>query len=74
MQKAPCTTPDLTDSDVDSLFAEVGGRGSVRTRSLAGLLSHCLMLKLDAFNQVIENGSLDQIKMIMAGLQRSLYQ
>nr|BAR32677.1 T7-like capsid assembly protein [uncultured Mediterranean phage uvMED] len=60
--------PDLTQSDVDSLFAEVGGQAQYEeiTEWAAQSLSEG---ESDAFNQVIENGSLDQIKLMMAGLQ-----
>jgi|TARA_R100000482_G_scaffold90406_1_gene37027 hypothetical protein len=60
--------PDLTQSDVDSLFTEVGGKAQYEeiTEWAAQSLSEG---EADAFNQVIENGSLDQIKLMMAGLQ-----
>ena len=61
-------SPDLTQSDVDSIYSEVGGQAQYEeiTEWASQSLSEG---ESDAFNQVIENGSLDQIKLMMAGLQ-----
>ena len=66
MQKAP--SPDLTDSDVSSLKDSVGGDEAYN--QITGWAAEALSdAELDAFNSTIENGSLAQIQMIMAGLQ-----
>ena len=66
MQKAP--SPDLTDSDVSSLKDSVGGEEAYN--QITGWAAEALSdAELDAFNSTIENGSLAQIQMIMAGLQ-----
>lgn len=66
MQKAP--SPDLTDSDVSSLKDSVGGEEAYN--QITGWAAEALSdSELDAFNSTIENGSLAQIQMIMAGLQ-----
>ena len=66
MQKTP--SPDLTDSDVSSLKDSVGGEEAYN--QITGWAAEALSdADLDAFNDTIENGSLAQIQMIMAGLQ-----
>ena len=60
--------PDLSQADVDSLYAEVGGQAQYE--EIADWASQSLSDgEAEAFNQVIETGSLDQIKLMMAGLQ-----
>lgn len=65
---APAQAADLTDADVNELKASVGGEEAYDqiTNWAAEALSDA---ELDAFNATIENGSLAQIQMIMAGLQ-----
>ncbi|AXF42086.1 capsid assembly protein [Synechococcus T7-like phage S-TIP37] len=65
---APAQAADLTDADVNELKASVGGEEAYDqiTNWAADALSDA---ELDAFNATIENGSLAQIQMIMAGLQ-----
>ena len=65
MQKAP--SPDLTDSDVSSLKDSVGGEEAYN--QITGWAAETLSdAELEAFNTTIDQGSLAQIKMIMAGL------
>ena len=61
-------TPDLSQADVDSLFAEFGGQAQYEelTDWAAQSLSDG---EAEAFNQVIDTGSIEQIKLMMAGLQ-----
>lgn len=60
--------PDLSQADVDSLYAEVGGQAQYE--EITDWASQSLSDgEAEAFNQVIETGSLDQIKLMMAGLQ-----
>ena len=65
MQQPPA--PDLTDSDVSSLKDSVGGEEAYNqiTNWAAQSLSDA---DLDAFNATVENGSLAQIQLMMAGL------
>lgn len=65
MQQPPAA--DLSDSDVSELKASVGGAEAYEqiTSWAAGALSEA---ELEAFNNTVENGSLAQIQMIMAGL------
>ena len=65
---APPQSADLTDADVVELKNTVGGEEAYNqiTNWAANSLSDA---ELDAFNSTIENGSLAQIQMIMAGLQ-----
>lgn len=65
---APTQAADLTDADVNELKASVGGEEAYDqiTNWAADALSDA---ELDAFNATIDNGSLAQIQMIMAGLQ-----
>jgi len=65
---APAKAADLTDADVNELKASVGGEEAYDqiTNWAADALSDA---ELDAFNATIDNGSLAQIQMIMAGLQ-----
>ena len=65
MQQPPA--PDLTDSDVSSLKDSVGGEEAYDqiTNWAAQSLSDS---DLDAFNATVENGSLAQIQLMMAGL------
>lgn len=65
---APAQAADLTDADVNELKASVGGEEAYDqiTNWAADALSDA---ELDAFNATIDNGSLAQIQMIMAGLQ-----
>lgn len=65
MQQPPA--PDLTDSDVSSLKDSVGGEEAYDqiTSWAAQSLSDA---DLDAFNATVENGSLAQIQLMMAGL------
>lgn len=66
MQQPPA--PDFSDLDVSNLKASVGGEEAYEqiTNWAAQSLSEA---DLEAYNSVVENGSLSQIKMIMAGLQ-----
>tara|TARA_A100001035_G_scaffold101308_1_gene79311 strand:+ start:1574 stop:2335 length:762 start_codon:yes stop_codon:yes gene_type:complete len=66
MQQPPA--PDFSDLDVSNLKASVGGEEVYEqiTNWAAQSLSEA---DLEAYNSVVENGSLSQIKMIMAGLQ-----
>ena len=65
MQQPPA--PDLTDSDVSNLKDSVGGEEAYNqlTNWAAQSLSDA---DLDAFNATVENGSLAQIQLMMAGL------
>lgn len=65
---APSQAADLSDADVNELKASVGGAEAYDqiTNWAADALSDA---ELDAFNATIDNGSLAQIQMIMAGLQ-----
>lgn len=65
---APSQAADLSDADVNELKASVGGAEAYDqiTNWAADALSD---VELDAFNATIDNGSLAQIQMIMAGLQ-----
>ena len=65
MQQPPAA--DLSDSDVSELKASVGGAEAYEqiTSWAAEALSE---VELEAFNNTVENGSLAQIQMIMAGL------
>ncbi len=66
MQKAP--SPDLTDSDVSSLKDSVGGEEAYN--QITGWAAEALSdADLDAFNDTVENGSMAQIQMVLAGLQ-----
>ena len=66
MQQPPA--PEFSDADVSNLKATVGGEEAYEqiTNWAAQSLSEA---DLEAYNSVVENGSLSQIKMIMAGLQ-----
>ena len=66
MQKAP--SPDLTDSDVSSLKDSVGGEEAYN--QITGWAAEALSdADLEAFNDTVENGSMAQIQMVLAGLQ-----
>ena len=65
MQKAP--SPDLTDSDVSSLKDSVGGEEAYN--QITGWVEALFDADLDAFNDTVENGSMAQIQMVLAGLQ-----
>jgi hypothetical protein len=59
---------DLSDSDVSDLKASVGGEEAYN--QITDWASQSLSdAELDAFNLTVENGSKEQIKMLMAGLQ-----
>ena len=66
MQQPPA--PDLTDADVSALKASVGGEDAYE--EITGWAANSLPdADLEAFNNTIENGSLAQIQLMMAGLQ-----
>jgi hypothetical protein len=68
MSLAQPPSPDLTDSDVSSLKASVGGEESYN--QITGWASEALSeVELEAFNTTVDSGSLAQIQMVMAGLQ-----
>ena len=68
MSLAPPPSPDLSDSDVSSLKASVGGEESYN--QITGWASEALSeVELEAFNTTVDSGSLAQIQMVMAGLQ-----
>lgn len=68
MSLAQPPSPDLTDSDVSSLKASVGGEESYN--QITGWAAEALSeVELDAFNTTVDSGSLAQIQMVMAGLQ-----
>lgn len=61
------SAPDLSQSDINSLISDVGGQEQYDqiTEWAAESLSES---ETDAFNQMIDTGSLAQIKLMMAGL------
>ena len=66
MQQPPA--PDLTDADVSALKASVGGEDAYE--EITGWAANALPdADLEAFNNTVENGSLAQIQLMMAGLQ-----
>jgi hypothetical protein len=66
MQQPPA--PDLTDADVSALKASVGGEDAYE--EITGWAANSLPdADLEAFNNTVENGSLAQIQLMMAGLQ-----
>lgn len=68
MSMAQPPSPDLTDSDVSSLKASVGGEESYN--QITGWAAEALSeVELEAFNTTVDSGSLAQIQMVMAGLQ-----
>ena len=68
MSLAQPPSPDLSDSDVSSLKASVGGEESYN--QITGWASEALSeVELEAFNTTVDSGSLAQIQMVMAGLQ-----
>ena len=68
MSLAPPPSPDLTDSDVSSLKASVGGEESYN--QITGWAAEALSeVELEAFNTTVDSGSLAQIQMVMTGLQ-----
>jgi hypothetical protein len=68
MSLAQPPSPDLTDSDVSSLKASVGGEESYN--QITGWAAEALSeVELEAFNTTVDSGSLAQIQMVMAGLQ-----
>ena len=68
MSLAPPPSPDLSDSDVSSLKASVGGEESYN--QITGWAAEALSeVELEAFNTTVDSGSLAQIQMVMAGLQ-----
>jgi hypothetical protein len=68
MSLAQPPSPDLTDSDVSSLKASVGGEESYN--QITGWAAEALSeVELDAFNTTVDSGSVAQIQMVMAGLQ-----
>ena len=65
MQQPPAA--DLSDADVSELKASVGGEEAYE--QITGWAAEALSdVELEAFNSTIDNGSLAQIQMIMAGL------
>jgi len=68
MSLAQPPSADLTDSDVSSLKASVGGEESYN--QITGWAAEALSeVELEAFNTTVDSGSLAQIQMVMAGLQ-----
>jgi hypothetical protein len=68
MSLAQPPSPDLSDSDVSSLKASVGGEESYN--QITGWAAEALSeVELEAFNTTVDSGSLAQIQMVMAGLQ-----
>ena len=68
MSLAQPPSPDLSDSDVSSLKASVGGDEAYN--QITGWAAEALSeVELEAFNTTVDSGSLAQIQMVMAGLQ-----
>ena len=68
MSLAPPPSADLSDSDVSSLKASVGGEEAYN--QITGWAAEALSeVELEAFNTTVDSGSLAQIQMVMAGLQ-----
>ena len=66
MQQPPA--PDLSDSDINNIKSSVGG-DEAYTQITNWAAQSLPDSDLDAFNATIENGSLAQIQLMMAGLQ-----